>query len=100
MPNLLTGTINPSAPTNAIAGVSSAQLVASNNNRVGLVLVNVSSSTVYLGLNNATATINAGIVLGPNGGVWVMGEYTYNNGTINAIGHAAGNVVCVQEFVR
>lgn len=100
MPNLLTGTINASAPTNILVGVASAQAVAANNDRQGLVLVNISGSTMYLGLQGATAVLNSGFTILPNGGTWTMEEYSYSNGQINAIAHSAGNILCIQEFVR
>ena len=100
MPNLYVGTISASAPTNTLVGVASAQAVAANNLRAGLVLTNISGSTVYLGLQNATATLHAGIALLPSGGTWTMDEYTYNNDPVNAIAHSAGNILCIQEFLR
>ena len=100
MPNLLTGTINASPPTNTLVGVASAVAVSANLNRQGLVLTNVSTSTMYLALMGFTATLHAGIVLNPSGGTWVLDEYTYNNEPINAIAHSAGNILCVQEFIR
>ncbi len=100
MPNLYVGTISASGPTNTLVGSSSAQALAGNNLRAGLVLTNISTSTIYLGLQDTTAKLNAGIVLLPNGGSWVMDEYTYNNDPINAIAHSAGNILCIQEFVR
>lgn len=100
MPNLHVGTINASAPTNTLVGIASAQAVAQNTSRVGLVLTNVSNSTMYIGLAGATAVLNSGIVLLPFGGAWVMDEYSYNNELINAIAHSAQNILCIQEFTR
>lgn len=100
MPNIHTGQTSVNPPSNALVGASSSVLITQNISRVGLTLVNLSSSTVYLGLSNNAAVLNAGIVLLPNGGSWTMDEYSFNNETINAIAHGAGNIVAVQEFVR
>ena len=100
MPNIHVGTINSSGPTNALVGTSSAIAVAAVINRVGLILTNVSSGTVFLGLQNTTATLNAGIVLTPNGGTWSMDEYSFTNDQINAVAYNAGSVMCIQEFIR
>lgn len=100
MPNFHSGTITASAPTNALVGATSAQIVPQNINRQGLVLVNISTSTVYLGLSGNTAVLHSGITLVPSGGTWVMDEYNYNNEQITAIGHSAGNIITIQEFVR
>lgn len=100
MPNFHVGTINASPPSNVLVGSSSGQIIAENINRQGLVLVNLSSSTVYLGLDANTAVLNAGIVLMPNGGAWVMDEYNYNNRQVTGIAHSANNIVTIQEFIR
>ena len=97
MPNFLSGTIMPLAPTSIAVGISSTQLVAFNSIRAGLTVINSSTGTIYLGLGNI-AVLNAGIALNPSGGTWVMDEYTYTNGQINAIAHAAATSVAVQEF--
>ncbi len=100
MPNILVGTITASAPTNVIVGASSALAVAQNLSRVGIILTNISSSTVYLGLGGHSAVLNSGITLNPNGGVWFMDDYTYNNERVNAIAHSANNILAIQEFTR
>ena len=100
MPNIHVSTINASAPANVLVGTTSAAAIAENINRVGLVLTNVSSSTMYLGLAGNTAVLVSGITLTPNGGVWSMDEYSYNNEAINAISHTAGSVLAFQEFIR
>lgn len=85
-----------SAPTSATVGVSSASAVSSNASRKGLVLVNTSQNTISLGVGN-TAVLNSGITLAPNG-VWVMDEYTFSTGAINAIASAASSNLSVHEF--
>ena len=100
MSNIYVFPINASPPTNTLVGVASAEAVAANTNRQGLVLTNVSTSTMYLAMMGFTATLHAGIVLGPNGGNWTMDEYNFNNSSINAIAHSAGNILSIQEFIR
>ena len=100
MSNLNVFPINASPPTNVLIGATNTQAVAENTNRQGLILTNISTSTMYLSLMGFTATLNAGIVLTPNGGAWTMDEYNFNNSTINAIAHSAGNILCIQELIR
>lgn len=100
MPNFNSGVANASAPTNVLIGVTDTTAVAENNNRVGLVLTNISGSTMYLALMGMRSTLHAGIVLLPSGGNWSMDEYNWNTSQVNAIAHSAGNILCVQEFIR
>ncbi len=100
MPNILTGPINASAPINTLVGVASAQAVAANNNRQGLVLTNISDGTIYLGLDGNSAVLNSGIVLLPSGGAWSMDEYSFNSSAVTAIAHSAGSILTIQEFIR
>lgn len=97
MSNILTGTINPSAPTAVTVGVTSTSLVSANVNRQGLIIINVGSSTVSLGLD-AAAVLSQGITLSPLG-VWNMAEYDYCTAAINGIGSSTGSV-SIQEFIR
>lgn len=100
MPDFQIGTINASPPSNVLIGATSTQAIAENLNRQGLILTNISGSTIYLALMGFTATLHAGIALNPNGGTWVMDEFNYNNSAINAIAHSAGNILSIQEFIR
>lgn len=100
MPNILVGTVNASAPTGASVGTTSAELVAANNDRVGLVITNLADGTIYLGLSGNSATINAGIVVLGAGGNWSMEEYNYTNEAIAAVAHSANSQVAIQEFIR
>ena len=100
MPNLLSGTISAASPKTVAVGTTSGEAVPANNNRVGLIMSNLSTGTVYLGLSGLAATLNAGIVLLPSGGTtWSMDDYTYNKDQVNAIAHAAGATVAFQEFI-
>lgn len=85
-----------SAPTSASVGVANAQAVASNANRKGLVLTNVSVNRISLGLAQ-TAVLDDGITLYP-GGVWCMDEYTFMTGAVNAIASAAASDLAIQEL--
>ena len=99
MPGNVKGTINANPPSNALVGTTDSVVVAENLNRQGLILTNISGSTVYLALMNMRSTLHAGITLTPNGGTWVMDEFNFNNSAINAIAHSAGNIVAIQEFI-
>ncbi|MEK7112179.1 MAG: hypothetical protein AAB875_02525 [Patescibacteria group bacterium] len=99
MPGQIRSTINANPPSNVLVGTTDTVVVAENLSRQGLILTNVSSSTVYLALMGMRSTLHAGIVLLPNGGSWTMDEYNYNNSAINAIAHGAGNILSIQEFI-
>lgn len=98
MPNTGVYTNTGSSPQSVSVGNSSGLLVAQNINRAGLVIVNISSSTMYLAFDGNVAALNAGVALNPNGGVFSMDDYTFNKGQVNAIAHTAGSSAGVQEF--
>jgi hypothetical protein len=87
-----------SIPTHATVGTSSAQVIASNTSRTGLVLINDSSAKIYLGIGANAAVVGSGIMLYPNG-VYDMSEYDFVQSAINAIAGTAGNNLTIQEFV-
>jgi hypothetical protein len=89
--------LTPSAPTSATVGVASAQAVAAAATRKGLVLINTSVNTISLAFGSA-AVLNSGITLYP-GGVYVMDEYTYDTGAVNAIASAASSNLSIQEYL-
>jgi len=99
MPNIFAGQVNASAPTNVLVGTSSGTAVAANNDRVGLVIVNISDSTIYIGLGGNAAVLKSGIAL-TTGGDWSMDDYTFNNEVVTAIAHTANSVISFQEFIR
>ena len=99
MPNFESGTINAEAPARAAVGVTSEEIVPETIGRVGLTVTNLSTQTIYIGINNP-AVLNAGITLSGNGGNWSMDEFSWTNQQINAIGHAATLTVAFQQFVR
>jgi hypothetical protein len=89
--------LTPASPTVNTVGVASAQAVAANANRKGLVLTNVSGNVISLGLGVA-AVLNSGISLMPNGGVFVMDPFTFSTAVVNAIAAAASSTLGIQEF--
>lgn len=103
LPVVVSGTVSTktaltaSSPTFATVGVASAQVVASNASRKGLILTNTSANTISLGIGS-TAVLNSGITLYP-GGVWVMDEYNFATGAIDAIASAAASNLAIQELV-
>lgn len=99
MPNIYTGTITGNVPSMVGVGTVSEVIIAENNQRVGLIVTNISDGTIYLGIGN-TATLRAGIVLNSGGGAWSMDDYTYSKDAITAIGHSSTLVVAFQEFVN
>jgi hypothetical protein len=90
------GTTSASAPTAATVGIGSAQVLASNVNRKGVIFVNTSSNTISFGIG-ASATLNSGITLVPNG-VWEMDQYTFSTSAITAIASQANSNLAIQEF--
>ena len=95
-------TSNPSiasAPIAASVGVASAQAVAANPNRTGLILVNTSANAISISFDGNAAVLNSGITLNPNGGTFVMDEFTFTTKAINAIAGGAASNLAVQEFV-
>lgn len=85
------------APATVSVGVASAEAVAANAARKGLVLINLSANTISLGLGNA-AVLNQGITILATGGAWTMTPETYTIQAINAIANVAASALAVQEF--
>jgi len=87
------------APTQVTVGVTSAQAVASNASRKGLILRNISTSSqvISLGFSGNAAVANDGVVLNPND-VYCMGSFDFSTGQVNAIASAASATLSVQEF--
>lgn len=88
--------LTANSPATASVGVSSAQAVASNASRKGLVIINLSNATVCFGIG-ATAVLNSGICLQPSA-AFTMNEYLFATGAINAIASAAASTISIQEF--
>lgn len=77
-------------------GLTSAQAVAANQFRRGLILTNVSTARISLGFNTA-AILDFGITLYP-GGTFVMDEYSFHFYNVNAIASAAASNLGIQSF--
>lgn len=88
--------LTAASPTAATVGIASAQAVASNVSRKGLTLINTSINTISFGIGVA-AVLNSGHTLYP-GGNWVLDQYTFTTGAINAIASAASSNLSIQEF--
>lgn len=93
-------TVSASAPTQTGVDTSSAELVAENYSRYGLVVTNLSTGTIYLGFGSNVAVVGSGIALLPNGGNWSMDDYNFTKEAVNAISHSDDSLVAVQEFVQ
>lgn len=90
--------LTASSPTAASVGVATGQAVAANASRKGLVLVNTSANNISLGFG-AAAVLNSGITLMPNGGTFVMDQYTHSTAVVNAIAGGAASNLAIQEYV-
>ena len=88
--------LTASAPAAAAVGIASAQVVAANANRKGLILVNTSAVNISLGFAQ-TAVLNSGVTLTPNGS-FSMGEYSFSTGAVNAIAAAPASNLAIQEY--
>lgn len=88
--------LTAASPANASVGVASAQVVASNGSRKGLLFVNVSNNRISFGVA-ASAVLDSGVTLYP-GGTWEMDEYCFATGAVNAIASAASSSLAIQEF--
>jgi hypothetical protein len=88
---------SPASPTSASVGTGSGQVLAANASRTGLVLVNLSSNTISLGLG-AAAVLNSGITIFANGGVWEMDGNTFTTDAIFAIASGSSSSLAIQEF--
>ena len=87
----------PAPPSTYSVGSVSAQVVAENTDRVGLIIVNLSTTNnVYLGLSYP-AVLNSGVTLLP-GLAWKLDEYTFFIDAVYAIADADGANISIQEF--
>lgn len=88
--------ITPFPPAVATVGTVSILILNSNNNRTGLVFINLSVNNVSFGIG-VSALISCGITLTPNG-VWEMDNFTFCTDEIYAIASGANSLVSIQEF--
>lgn len=87
-----------SAPTAVSVGVTSAEAVAANANRKGLILTNTSVNWISIAFG-AAAVLYSGITLSPMGGQFEMDEYAYSQEQVRAIASGAASNLGIQEFV-
>lgn len=89
-----------SAPATASITTSSAQIIAANTGRTGLIITNThATSWLYLAIGAAaTAVSGSGIALAPNGGVWTMDGFSFSTAKVVGIASAGTITVAVQEF--
>lgn len=92
------GVSSASTPTQVSIGVASTAAVEENYNRVGLLLVNLSTGTMYLAFGT-TAVLGSGAVLLPSGGSFSMDDFSYTKEAVNVIAHSANSLLAIQEFV-
>lgn len=88
--------LTANSPAVSSVGVTSAQSVAANASRKGLLLFNNSSATISVAFGNA-AVLGSGVTLLP-GGTWEMGEYSYSTAAVNAIAGSAASNLSIQEY--
>lgn len=93
------GTVSGATPIQVGVDTASAVALAENYSRYGLVMTNLSSSTMYLAFGTNAAVIGSGIPLLPFGGNWSMDDYNFTKETINAIAHSDNSALAIQEFV-
>ena len=91
------GDLVPSTPTFATVGTSSAQAVAANTSRTGLVLINTSTARISLAFGTS-AVLYSGITLNASGGTFEMDEFMFDTGAVHAIASAAGANLGIQEY--
>lgn len=89
-------TLSANAPTAATVGTGSAQALASNASRTGLILTNTSNRTISCAFG-ATAVLNSGVTLYP-GGVFTMDSMTFATGAVNCIAGGASSNLAIQEY--
>lgn len=81
----------------AAVAITSTKVINANKNRQTLIITNVGTNPIYLGIGEA-AVISQGIYLVGNGGVWEMNNNTYNISQIYAIASGGTSTVSIQEF--
>jgi hypothetical protein len=88
--------LTAASPTAATVGVASAQAVAANAVRRGLLLVNNSINTISCAFG-AAAVLSSGLTL-ESGAAYTMNEYSFHVGAVNCIASAASSNLSIQEF--
>ena len=91
-----TVTTSPLTPSNSVVTTASSQILASNANRKGLVIINTGSYTVSLGFSNA-AVANSGVVLYPSG-TFNMDAYSFTTSNVTATATEQVQGFCTVEL--
>lgn len=84
------------APASATVGTSSAQALAANPQRAGLVLTNTSANVISIAFGQA-AVAGKGITL-PAGAAFTMTTETASTDAVFAIATVASSNLAIQEF--
>lgn len=79
-------------------GAASTEVLAANNGRVGLILVNDSDETIYVSFGEPAA-LNQGIRLNANGGSYTMDGALVYLGAVTAICAAGPATLAHEEFL-
>lgn len=88
------------SPASAVVTASSAQIIASNGLRKGLILTHLGSSgpiSISFGATTNLAVLNAGLSMVPNE-KWSMSDYGFTTSAVNAIATASGPTISIQEW--
>ena len=85
------------APVSSNVDATSAQVMAVNAARRGLILMNLSKKKMSFGLEGAVAIIDSGITL-LGGGAWTMDKGSFTVGAITSVGEQDGMTLAIQEF--
>ncbi len=93
------GTVSGATPVQVAVDATSATVLAESYSRYGLVMTNLSSSTMYLAFGTNTAVLGSGIPILPFGGNWSMDDYNFTKEAIQAIAHSNDSALAIQEFV-
>lgn len=95
---VVAGSRSGAVPTNVTVGVASAEAVALNASRRGLLLRNISTSSQRISLAFAAAAVlDSGITLYP-GDTFYMDAFDFTTDDIRAIASAASAKLAVQEY--
>ena len=91
---------NPRAVTSL--GITAQMILANNPNRLGWIIVNLSTNTVYLGLQNDVSS-SKGILLDPSGGQAAMlwdEDFQMTGWAIWGVASAANSAIYAIEVVE
>jgi len=89
--------LTPTPPATFSVGTSSQLIVPNNNDRVGLIIVNLSDKyNVYLGCGHQ-AVVNSGVTLLPLI-AWRLDDFTFFVDDVYAISDQEGVNISIQEF--